>query len=123
MAATLAIDGGEKVFNGAFPAWPQFEESTVQKVADVLRSGKVNYWTGKIGMERADSPEGTLSRNTRRYDGRMPETITVKNTRNAWSAESGEEPQQRSNDERKSENLERSSRCRRMPVGMRRGLQ
>ena len=47
----LAIDGGEKVFNEPFPGWPSFEESTVQKAADVLRSGKVNYWTGPIGME------------------------------------------------------------------------
>ena len=47
----LAIDGGKKVYNGTFPAWPSFEESTVQAAADVLRSGKVNYWTGKIGMQ------------------------------------------------------------------------
>lgn len=47
----LAIDGGEKVFNEPFPGWPSFEESTIQKAADVLRSGKVNYWTGPIGME------------------------------------------------------------------------
>ena len=44
----LAIDGGKKVFNGQFPSWPCFEESTIQKVADILRSGKVNYWTGQM---------------------------------------------------------------------------
>lgn len=49
--ATLAINGGEKVFNEPFPGWPCFEESTIQKVADVLRSGKVNYWTGSIGTQ------------------------------------------------------------------------
>ena len=49
--AKLAIDGGDKVYNGKFPGWPCFEESTIQKVADVLRSGKVNYWTGPLGME------------------------------------------------------------------------
>ena len=49
--AELAINGGKKVFEGSFPAWPSFEESTIQAAADVLRSGKVNYWTGKIGME------------------------------------------------------------------------
>ena len=49
--AKLAIDGGEKVYNGSFPGWPCFEESTIQKAADVLRSGKVNYWTGPIGAE------------------------------------------------------------------------
>lgn len=47
----LAVEGGNKVYNGKFPGWPCFEESTVQKAADVLRSGKVNYWTGPIGME------------------------------------------------------------------------
>ena len=50
-AEKLAIDGGKKVFEGAFPTWPQFEESTVLKVADLLRTGKVNYWTGKVGQE------------------------------------------------------------------------
>ena len=49
--ANLAIEGGEKVFKGQFPGWPCFEESTVQKVADILRSGKVNYWTGKVGQQ------------------------------------------------------------------------
>lgn len=47
----LAIDGGEKYYSGSFPGWPSFEESTIQKVADILRSGKVNYWTGPIGQE------------------------------------------------------------------------
>lgn len=50
-AAKLAVEGGEKVFNGSFPMWPCFEESTVQKVADLLRTGKVNYWTGHAGMD------------------------------------------------------------------------
>jgi len=31
--------------------WPQFSEEAIQSVQDVLRSGKVNYWTGKRGME------------------------------------------------------------------------
>eukprot|EP00831_Metopus_contortus_P077425 TRINITY_DN7268_c0_g1_i1.p1 TRINITY_DN7268_c0_g1~~TRINITY_DN7268_c0_g1_i1.p1 ORF type:complete len:253 (-),score=59.98 TRINITY_DN7268_c0_g1_i1:92-850(-) len=47
----LAINGGKKVFNGEFPSWPVFEESTAKKVADVLMSGKVNYWTGPIGQQ------------------------------------------------------------------------
>ncbi len=29
--------------------WPSFDEEQVSTVADVLRSGKVNYWTGEIG--------------------------------------------------------------------------
>lgn len=47
----LAIDGGEKVFNGNFPTWPVFEESTIQRAAEILRSGKVNYWTGPVGQQ------------------------------------------------------------------------
>ena len=47
----LAIDGGAKVFDGAFPAWPQFNPEVYDKVTDILKSGKVNYWTGKVGME------------------------------------------------------------------------
>ncbi|MBE6399214.1 MAG: DegT/DnrJ/EryC1/StrS family aminotransferase, partial [Lentisphaerae bacterium] len=51
MAEKLAIDGGQKVYNGVWPAWPTFNEKVYDKVTDILKSGKVNYWTGKIGME------------------------------------------------------------------------
>ncbi len=47
----LAINGGSKVYDGAFPMWPSFEESTVQKAMEPLRKGQVNYWTGPIGQE------------------------------------------------------------------------
>ncbi|MBE6394417.1 MAG: DegT/DnrJ/EryC1/StrS family aminotransferase [Lentisphaerae bacterium] len=47
----LAINGGKKVFEGAFPGWPQFNPAVYDKVTDILKSGKVNYWTGKVGME------------------------------------------------------------------------
>lgn len=30
-----------------FPAWPYFDENEIAAVAAVLRSGKVNYWTGE----------------------------------------------------------------------------
>ena len=49
--AKLAIDGGEKVSKKPFPAWPQFDPATDKKVLDILHSGKVNYWTGPVGME------------------------------------------------------------------------
>tara|TARA_R110000868_G_scaffold8205_3_gene42611 strand:- start:197906 stop:199069 length:1164 start_codon:yes stop_codon:yes gene_type:complete len=32
-----------------FAPWPYFEEDEMTAVTDVLRSGKVNYWTGKEG--------------------------------------------------------------------------
>ena len=51
MAEELAINGGKKVWEGAFPGWPTFNENVYDKVTDILKSGKVNYWTGKIGME------------------------------------------------------------------------
>ena len=34
-----------------FPMWPQFDPKSIDDVAEILKSGKVNYWTGKIGME------------------------------------------------------------------------
>jgi dTDP-4-amino-4,6-dideoxygalactose transaminase len=48
---TLAIHGGPKAVTNRLAGWPQFEEKAVQAVEEVLRSGKVNYWTGKKGME------------------------------------------------------------------------
>lgn len=47
----LAIDGGAAAVSNALPRWPQFEETAIRSVAEVLRSGKVNYWTGRKGME------------------------------------------------------------------------
>ncbi|MBR5025452.1 MAG: aminotransferase class I/II-fold pyridoxal phosphate-dependent enzyme, partial [Victivallales bacterium] len=47
----LAIDGGKPVNTKPFPGWPCYEKSTVDKVAEVLLSGKINYWTGKVGMQ------------------------------------------------------------------------
>jgi len=50
-AEKLAIDGGKKVWTKGFPAWPQFDRKTDKKVLDILHSGKVNYWTGPVGMQ------------------------------------------------------------------------
>lgn len=47
----LAIQGGPKTIAKPFPAWPQFDKKTDKKVLDILHSGKVNYWTGPVGME------------------------------------------------------------------------
>ena len=33
----------------SFPSWPHFEPDEIEAVAAVLRSGKVNYWTGNEG--------------------------------------------------------------------------
>ena len=47
----LAIHGGPKAVTRDLPGWPQFDENAIRAVEEVLRSGKVNYWTGPKGME------------------------------------------------------------------------
>ncbi len=42
----LAIDGGKSVVNYELPSWPKYERDEVAAVQDVLKSGRVNYWTG-----------------------------------------------------------------------------
>jgi len=57
MAATsavsqrLAIHGGPRAVANRLAGWPQFDENAIAAVEQVLRSGKVNYWTGPQGME------------------------------------------------------------------------
>src|SRR5580765_1021465 len=51
MSDKLAITGGPKAVRNPLTPWPQFDERAFKSVEDVLRSGKVNYWTGKRGME------------------------------------------------------------------------
>jgi dTDP-4-amino-4,6-dideoxygalactose transaminase len=50
-AAKLAIEGGPRGVSNVLQGWPQFDEAAINAVTTVLRSGKVNYWTGKRGME------------------------------------------------------------------------
>jgi dTDP-4-amino-4,6-dideoxygalactose transaminase len=49
--AGLAIDGQQPVRSAQLPPWPHFEEDEIQAVTAVLKSGKVNYWTGTEGRE------------------------------------------------------------------------
>jgi dTDP-4-amino-4,6-dideoxygalactose transaminase len=51
VSARLAIDGGVPVRANAFAPWPSFSEEEVDAVTAVLRSGKINYWTGEIGRQ------------------------------------------------------------------------
>lgn len=37
------------MLNGPFPPWPAFTQEEADAVANVLLSGKVNYWTGQEG--------------------------------------------------------------------------
>ncbi len=51
MSDKLAIDGGKPTVTNTLPGWPSFDENAIKAVEEVLRSGKVNYWTGPKGME------------------------------------------------------------------------
>jgi dTDP-4-amino-4,6-dideoxygalactose transaminase len=51
MSEKLAIEGGPKTVTGKKIGWPNFDEKAIKAVEEVLRSGKVNYWTGPRGME------------------------------------------------------------------------
>jgi len=45
----LAIDGGTPIRAKALAPWPYFERDEINAVVAVLKSGKVNYWTGDEG--------------------------------------------------------------------------
>ncbi len=51
MKEKLALNGGPKAVTNTLKGWPSFDEKAIKSVEEVLRSGKVNYWTGKKGME------------------------------------------------------------------------
>lgn len=51
MKQQLAINGGSKTVVGDLPGWPQFCDEAKQAAMETLDSGKVNYWTGKKGVE------------------------------------------------------------------------
>jgi dTDP-4-amino-4,6-dideoxygalactose transaminase len=51
MSEKLAIHGGPKAVTSQKIGWPNFDERSIKAVENVLRSGKVNYWTGPKGME------------------------------------------------------------------------
>jgi len=51
LSPTLAISGGDPVRTEMFPPWPAFEEEEIEAAAAVLRSGRVNYWTGDEGRQ------------------------------------------------------------------------
>ncbi len=51
MTDKLAIEGGPKAVKNKLVGWPNFDDRAIQAVVEVLKSGKVNYWTGPKGME------------------------------------------------------------------------
>ena len=47
----LALHGGPKAVTTPLPPWPAFDDNAIRAVEQVLRPGKVEYWTGPHGME------------------------------------------------------------------------
>lgn len=47
----LAVNGGKLVRSAPYPSWPTFGDEEIDAAAAVLRSGKVNYWTGEQGRQ------------------------------------------------------------------------
>jgi hypothetical protein len=50
----LAVDGGRPTRTQPLPFWPRYDEDEVEAVAAILRSGRVNYWTGPEGRAFED---------------------------------------------------------------------
>ncbi len=51
MSQKIAIHGGSKAVTSRLAGWPSLDEKAINAVEQVLRSGKVNYWTGPKGMQ------------------------------------------------------------------------
>jgi len=47
----LAINGGPKSVTNKLVGWPNISADAIDAVVEVLRSNKINYWTGPKGME------------------------------------------------------------------------
>jgi dTDP-4-amino-4,6-dideoxygalactose transaminase len=58
----LAINGGRAVRRAPLPPWPIFAEDEISAVAETLRSGKVNQWTGEQVHEFERKFAATLGR-------------------------------------------------------------
>ncbi|KYG64719.1 aminotransferase [Bdellovibrio bacteriovorus] len=54
MVKNLAINGGDPVSKKAIAPWPVFGNDEIESVVDVLKSGKVNYWTGNLTKKFED---------------------------------------------------------------------
>lgn len=50
-APAIALLGGAPIRKTPFAPWPHFPDEDIEAAAAVLRSGKVNYWTGTEGRE------------------------------------------------------------------------
>ncbi len=51
VSSKLAMEGGTPVRSTPFAPWPYFAADEIEAAAQVLRSGKINYWTGEEGRQ------------------------------------------------------------------------
>lgn len=51
LTSALAIDGGRALRSTPFAPWPSISEEEIEAANAVLRSGKINYWTGHEGRQ------------------------------------------------------------------------
>ena len=47
----LAIEEGKPTIQEKLPGWPWFSQEIIEAAVKPLKTGKVNYWTGPLGME------------------------------------------------------------------------
>lgn len=62
MPHALAIDGGAPIRTAPMPSWPVYFDADIAAVADVLRSGTANYWTGSHGCTLETEYAASLGR-------------------------------------------------------------
>jgi dTDP-4-amino-4,6-dideoxygalactose transaminase len=60
--AKLAINGGDPLRKAAFPSWPVHDESEVEAVSEVVRSGKWFRFAYATGVELNEPTSGPMSR-------------------------------------------------------------
>ena len=58
---SLAVDGGDPVRSKPFDPWPHYADDEIAAVTEVLRSGRVNYWTGETVREFEQAYADSLS--------------------------------------------------------------
>jgi dTDP-4-amino-4,6-dideoxygalactose transaminase len=51
MSDKLAIHGGPRTVTSSLAGWPSLDNKAIKAVEEVLKSGKINYWTGPKGMQ------------------------------------------------------------------------
>lgn len=62
VSRALAIDGGTPVRATPMPTWPDHGEAELAVIAEALRSGKTNYWTGPHGRALESEYASALGR-------------------------------------------------------------